>query len=48
MFLYLIVSITAVSAALIKEENRIQRPVYYISQAFPVNREDHILPDSGL
>ena len=48
LFLYLVVSTTAVSAALIKEENRIQCPVYYISQAFPVNREDHILPDSGL
>ena len=48
LFLYLVVFTTAVSAALIKEENRIQCPVYYISQAFPVNREDHILPDSGL
>ena len=48
LFLYLVVSTTAVSAALIKEENRIQCPVYYINQAFLVNREDHILPDSGL
>ena len=48
LFLYLVVFTTAVSAALIKEENRIQCPVYYISQAFPVDREDHILPDSGL
>ena len=34
LFLYLAVSITAVSAALIREENRLQLPVYYVSQAF--------------
>ena len=34
LFLYLVVSITAVSAALIREKNKIQFPVYYISQAF--------------
>ena len=34
MFLYLLVSTTAVSAALIREENKIQRPIYYVSQAF--------------
>ena len=34
LFLYLAVSITAVSAALIKEEDRLQLPVYYVSQAF--------------
>ena len=34
MFLYLAVSMTVVSAALIREENKIQCPVYYISQAF--------------
>ena len=34
LFLYLAVSTTAVSVALIREENKIQRPVYYISQAF--------------
>ena len=34
LFLYLVVSMTAVSAALIREENKIQCPVYYISQAF--------------
>ena len=33
-FLYLVVSVTAVSAALIREENRVQLPVYYVSQAF--------------
>ena len=31
LFLYLAVSTTAVSVALIREENKIQRPVYYIS-----------------
>ena len=34
MFLYLAVSLTIVSAALIKEENKIQLPVYYASHAF--------------
>ena len=34
LFLYLAVSITTVSAALIREENRLQLPVYYVSQAF--------------
>ena len=34
LFLYLVVSVTVVSAALIREENKIQLPVYYISQAF--------------
>ena len=34
LFLYLAVSVTAVSAALIKEENKVQLPVYYVSQAF--------------
>ena len=34
MFLYLAVSVTAVNAALIREENRMQLPVYYVSQAF--------------
>ena len=34
LFLYLAVSLTAVSAALIREENRLQLLVYYISQAF--------------
>ena len=32
--LYLAVSVTAVSAALIREETRVQLPVYYVSQAF--------------
>ena len=34
LFLYIVVSLTAVNAALIKEENKLQLPVYYISQAF--------------
>ena len=34
LFLYLEVSTTAVSAALIREENRVQLPVYYISHTF--------------
>ena len=34
LYLYLVVSETAVSAALIREEDRKQLPVYYISQAF--------------
>ena len=34
LFLYLAVSLTTVSATLIREENRLQLPVYYISQAF--------------
>ena len=34
LFLYLAVSLTAISAVLIREENRLQLPVYYISQAF--------------
>ena len=34
LFLYLAVSVTAVSAALIREENQVQLPVYYVSQAF--------------
>nr|XP_023897498.1 uncharacterized protein LOC112009397 [Quercus suber] len=34
LYLYLAVSSTVVSAALIREENRKQLPVYYVSQAF--------------
>ena len=34
LFLYLAVSLMTVSAALIREENRLQLPVYYVSQAF--------------
>ena len=34
MFLYLVVSNTAVSSTLINEEGKIQNPVYYTSQAF--------------
>ena len=34
LFLYLAVSVTAVSATLIREENKVQLLVYYVSQAF--------------
>ena len=34
LFLYLAVSTTAVSVALIREENRVQLSIYYVSQAF--------------
>jgi len=34
LFLYLVISQTAMSSALSREENRVQRPVYYPSQAF--------------
>ena len=34
LFLYLLIPQTAVSSALTREENRVQRPMYYPSQAF--------------
>ena len=34
LYLYLVVSVTVMSAALIWEEDKMQLPVYYISQAF--------------
>ena len=34
LFLYLVVSSVAVNAALVKEENKVQKPVYYASRAF--------------
>ena len=34
LFLYLAVSATVVSAALIRKESKVQHPVYYINQAF--------------
>ena len=34
LFLYLAMSATAMSTTLIREENKVQRPVYYISQVF--------------
>ena len=33
LFLYLVVSLAAVSAALVREEDRVQKPVYYTSRA---------------
>ena len=32
LILYLFVSPTAVSAVLVKEENKVQRPIYYVSK----------------
>ena len=32
LFLYLVVSIAAISAALIREEEKVQKPVYYVSR----------------
>ena len=34
LFLYLAVSVMTVSTALIREEDRLQLPVYYVRQAF--------------
>ena len=34
LYLYLIVSVTVVSKALIREEDKTQLPVYYVNQAF--------------
>ena len=34
LFLYLVVSIMIISATLIREENKVQLPMYYVSQAF--------------
>ena len=34
LYLYLAVSNTVVSSALIREEENVQKPVYYTSQAF--------------
>ena len=33
LFLYLVVSLAAVSVALIREEEKVQKPVYYASRA---------------
>ena len=33
LFLYLVVSLVVVSAALVREKEKVQRPVYYTSQA---------------
>ena len=34
LYLYLVVSNTTVNSALIREEGNVQKPVYYINQAF--------------
>ena len=43
MVLYLVVSPTAISVALIKEENKVQKPVYYASQALRGTEERYPL-----
>ena len=40
LFLHLVVSQTAVSSTLIREELQVQRPVYYTSQAFQGHKQD--------
>ena len=39
LFLYLAVSSEAVSAALVREEDKVQKPVYYTSQALRDTKE---------
>ena len=34
MFLYMAVSLAAIIADLVKEENRVQKPIYFMSRAF--------------
>ena len=41
MFLYLVVSSAVVSAALIREENKVQRPVYYANRVLWGAKERH-------
>ena len=43
LFLYLAVSPTAVSVALVREENKVQKPVYYASRALR-DAEERYLP----
>ena len=43
LFLYLAVSLTAVSAALIREEEKMQKPIYYTNQALR-KAEERYLP----
>ena len=42
LFLYLAVSLAAISAALVKEEERVQKPVYYVSQALHSTEERYL------
>ena len=42
LFLYLAVSLVAVSAALIREEEKVQKPVYYASRAFRGAKERYL------
>ena len=41
LYLYLVVSNTAVSSALIREEENVQKPVYYTSQTFHGAEENY-------
>ena len=43
LFLYLVVSLVAVSEALVKEEDRVQKPMYYTSRAL-CGAEERFLP----
>ena len=42
LFLYLVVSPAAISAAVIKEENKVQKPVHYASQALHGAKERNL------
>ena len=42
LFLYLAVSLAAVSVALIREEDRVQKPMYYTSQALRGTEERYL------
>ena len=41
LFFYLVVSIATVSVALVKEEERVQKPVYYTSRALQGTEEEY-------
>jgi hypothetical protein len=42
LYLYLVVSLTIVSATLIQEEDGVQKPVYFISQALHGAEERYV------
>ena len=48
LFLYLVVSLTAVSATLVTKKDRMQKPVYYTSQAFRAGRVQCSVPQKGM
>ena len=43
LFLYLAISPTIVSATLVREEERVQKPVYYASRALRGAKERYLL-----